>query len=107
MKTLMHSRFKYGGFGIQVQPRKKPIEVEIVGVMAPPDPGFVTIHDGKEQYEVPTLVLKESPRIEWGKMLSDQQIKNREACGMLFGTGTDEERKLIPLAECPLEAACQ
>jgi hypothetical protein len=104
MKTTLIKSFKYNGMFIKNKelPESEQREVEILGVMCPPDPGFVTILDQGKQKQVPTFVLKECPRINFGKLLTAEQKSIRDKLGILPGNGVGGKPVLLPLADCPI-----
>lgn len=105
MFTKLVCSFSYAGFGITINhlPEGQQQKVEVIGVMAPVDPGFVVIvFENSEQKQVPTLVLEDCPPIDFGAMLTAKQLAIRESLGALISNGTGEPQHLIPLKECPL-----
>lgn len=102
MKTTRIKNFEYDGMFFTSE-KCDPVPVEILGVMLPSDPGVVRIKEGDKTYGCPTFALESCPNIDWAKLLTPEQIASREACGMLFGNGTNKKRQLMPLADVPLK----
>ena len=109
MKTKLVKSFVYNGLSIDLKPlsENEHREVTILGVPLPCDPGIVLIQDGETQRQVPVLVLADCPKIDFGQLLTPQQIRERDAIGGLLGPGVTAappDRPFIPLEECPLKA---
>jgi len=103
MKTKLLKSFTYNGIFISSQLLATPREVEVLGVMVPPDPGFITILDEGKQVQVPTLVLENAPKIDWNMLITKEQERIRDnGLGFLVSNGGFKQ-SLLPLSECPIK----
>jgi hypothetical protein len=104
MKTFLIKGFNYNGLFISAWPRKKKISVEVVGCHIPVDPGFVVIKlKNNHLRTVPTLALKDAPRIDFRALLTAEQLGVIKENGILWGRGVGGPVKFKPLKECPLK----
>lgn len=102
IETLLTGSFKYNGLGITSKRLKEPVTCRLLGVMMPCDPGMVTIEVRGKQREVPTFLVENCPKIDFGRLLSKEQIKARAALGVLVGSGIPGKRTLMDIHLCPL-----
>lgn len=103
MKANVTKKFEYNGMFIKSEPIESPIPVEILGVLSPVDPGMLYVKEESGLCrEVPTIVLDNFPNVDFGNMLTDEQINERKLCGILFAPAKNG-RKLIPLNSCKIK----
>jgi len=101
MKTQMIEDFDCDGLFTKSTKLSEPIDVEIIGVKLPVDPGMVVVKVNDMVKEVPTFTLVSCPKIDFASMLTEEQKKQREALGFLMVSrvGTEE---ILPINECPV-----
>lgn len=106
MKTRLIREAQYDGMGWQSTVLTTPIEVEVLGIPMPVDPGVIRIRlpSGKE-ITTAAFALEDTPEfkfssINWGDMLSPEQIKRREKLGILAYESAPTS--LLPIDQAPL-----
>lgn len=104
MKTKRIKDFSYNGFCVQTSLLDNPIDVEIIGVQSPPDPGMVFVREGDKEYNVPTCALECCPNIDWDALMPQEQKTLRESTGLLIGNG-GFDTTLVPIDSCPIMEA--
>lgn len=102
MKALLTKKTSYNGFGWSHSNLPEPVEVEVIGVPFPVDPGVIKIRmpDGVETITASFALQSDTirfNRIDWEAMMTDEQKTNREESGIMFGDGSSEESRILPM----------